>query len=695
MDCNHPVQIAGMCAVCGKTLDDDAINQASISMMHDHAGVKVSAEEAQRLDSESTSHLLEQRKLALIVDLDQTIIHATVDPTVGEWMKDENNPNNQALKDVGKFRLGMDGKAINDSPETENQDGGGAAIDQRGCWYYIKPRPGLQSFLKDLSRKYELHVYTMGTRSYADCVCKLVDPDGSLFATRILSRDENGSLDEKSLSRLFPVDTSMVVIIDDRADVWRWSPNLVKVKPFDFFVGIGDINATFLPAAPRSPAPTLPDPTVAPGASESSSSLTLPVASASTALSFTEATSGSSSASLSSPDSSAVDPKGRGDATRDAEAVEVAAMRSQTTALTEQRDARPLAKMQEALDEKLAHTPAVAEAERIDAQKRSSSQDVSLPANGKGKEKAEAEPEPKGAEEQEEEAKEGQEKAPDDVSAMPPDVPNLDAAFTGNHNSHAVLRDDDRELDRLRKILDEIHEQWYSSWESLRKEEEANADAPRDKNLNLPAHKKPTVMEIIAGLKAQVLKDCKIVFSSLVPLGQAPETSEFWRLAQEFGAKCFKEVDHTITHVIASRLGTAKVNKAHRHQDIHVVWPRWLHDTVAEWERRPEVFYAVPPGPHLHLFTGTSGELESIPLVASIATADDANETSSESSSLGTSNELGNGQAEGDFTQMDWALANDEVDAFLDDDEDEDDETEAETEADLVSEGDATDGEKR
>lgn len=38
-------------------------------------------------------------------------------------------------------------------------------------------------------------------------------------------------LTQKSLQRLFPCDTSMVVIIDDRADVWEWSPNLIKVVP--------------------------------------------------------------------------------------------------------------------------------------------------------------------------------------------------------------------------------------------------------------------------------------------------------------------------------------------------------------------------------------------------------------------------------------------------------------------------------
>jgi RNA polymerase II subunit A-like phosphatase len=71
---------------------------------------------------------------------------------------------------------------------------------------------------------------------------------------------------QKSLTRLFPCDTSMVVIIDDRADVWQWSANLLKVIPceararaccradarfllstVDFYVGIGDINAAFLP----------------------------------------------------------------------------------------------------------------------------------------------------------------------------------------------------------------------------------------------------------------------------------------------------------------------------------------------------------------------------------------------------------------------------------------------------------------
>jgi FCP1-like phosphatase family protein len=92
-------------------------------------------------------------------------------------------------------------------------------------------RPGWKQFLQSTAVKYEMHVYTMGTRAYAEEVCAAIDPDGTVFGGRLLSRDESGSLTQKSLQRLFPCDTSMVVIIDDRADVWEWSPNLVKVVP--------------------------------------------------------------------------------------------------------------------------------------------------------------------------------------------------------------------------------------------------------------------------------------------------------------------------------------------------------------------------------------------------------------------------------------------------------------------------------
>jgi RNA polymerase II subunit A-like phosphatase len=248
--CSHSVQFAGLCAMCGKDMNEVSFStevtdstRAQINMIHDQTHLTVSQDEASKAEEELQRRLLKHRKLSLVVDLDQTIIHACIEPTIGEWQNDPTSPNYEAVKDVKTFQLNDDGPR-------------GLAS---GCWYYIKMRPGLKEFLQRISEIYELHVYTMGTRAYAQNIAKIVDPERKLFGDRIISRDENGSMTAKSLTRLFPVDTKMVVIIDDRADVWPTNrPNLIKVTPYDFFVGIGDINSSFLPKREDVPKPTSP-----------------------------------------------------------------------------------------------------------------------------------------------------------------------------------------------------------------------------------------------------------------------------------------------------------------------------------------------------------------------------------------------------------------------------------------------------
>ncbi|KAH6886403.1 hypothetical protein B0T10DRAFT_80460 [Thelonectria olida] len=237
--CGHEVQIQGLCTLCGADLteinwatEERETDRAMINMTHDQTALMVSESVAAKAEHDTQKRLLRQRKLSLVVDLDQTIIHACIEPTIGEWQSDPTNPNHEAVKDVKSFQLNDDGPR-------------GLAS---GCTYYIKLRPGLYDFLEEVSNMYELHVYTMGTRAYALNIARIVDPDKKLFGNRVISRDENGSITSKSLQRLFPVSTDMVVIIDDRADVWPMNrPNLIKVVPYDFFKGIGDINSSFLP----------------------------------------------------------------------------------------------------------------------------------------------------------------------------------------------------------------------------------------------------------------------------------------------------------------------------------------------------------------------------------------------------------------------------------------------------------------
>ncbi|KAB8345830.1 hypothetical protein FH972_022885 [Carpinus fangiana] len=232
--CSHSTQFGGLCVMCGKDMTEITYAQnrpdaarASTNVAHAHKQLRISSEEAARMDQEQKRKLLGARKLSLVVDLDLTIIQATVDPTIGEWQNDKNNPNYEAVKGVRSFELRDDALG-------------------RNVAYYVKMRPGLVDFLQQISQMFELHIYTMGTRNYAIEIAKIVDPDHKLFADRILSRTETPGEDSKNLRKLFPVDTKMVVIIDDRIDVWRNSPYLVKVTPYNFFTGIGDIHGAFL-----------------------------------------------------------------------------------------------------------------------------------------------------------------------------------------------------------------------------------------------------------------------------------------------------------------------------------------------------------------------------------------------------------------------------------------------------------------
>lgn len=242
-DCNHDITYGGLCVQCGKSIDEED-NDKNLTISHVNTNIKVSEKQAESIERLSITRLRETKKLVLVVDLDQTVIHCGVDPTIGDWSRDPGNPNYNALQDVKSF-------ALEDEPILPSFYFG-PKPPTRKSWYYVKLRPGLKEFFEAVSPHFEMHIYTMATRSYALEIAKIIDPTGELFGDRILSRDENGSLTTKSLERLFPMDQSMVIVIDDRGDVWNWFENLIKVVPYNFFVGIGDINSNFLPRQQNS-----------------------------------------------------------------------------------------------------------------------------------------------------------------------------------------------------------------------------------------------------------------------------------------------------------------------------------------------------------------------------------------------------------------------------------------------------------
>ena len=104
--------------------------------------------------------LLAQRKLALILDLDNTLIHAS--PLRGQIVSTsaENNVFNISFTD-GKFGFQQ---------------------------HLVARRDYLGEFLQKASEICQLSVYTLGTRKYAEAVVSCIDPDGKYFGHRIVSQ---------------------------------------------------------------------------------------------------------------------------------------------------------------------------------------------------------------------------------------------------------------------------------------------------------------------------------------------------------------------------------------------------------------------------------------------------------------------------------------------------------------------------
>uniref|UniRef100_A0A183BVQ3 protein-serine/threonine phosphatase n=1 Tax=Globodera pallida TaxID=36090 RepID=A0A183BVQ3_GLOPA len=171
--CSHKVIMKDMCCICGRNLrpeggfsgERNEPTTANVSMIHHVPELVVSKEIADELGARDHENIVRQRRLILLLDLDQTLVHTANRPLRAEEM---------GASDLTVYRL-----------------------------------------------------------------------NGKYFDYRILSRDELLSSMHKTgnLKALFPCSEQMILMLDDRPDVWMHSDALIRVKPYRFFMEVGDINA--------------------------------------------------------------------------------------------------------------------------------------------------------------------------------------------------------------------------------------------------------------------------------------------------------------------------------------------------------------------------------------------------------------------------------------------------------------------
>ncbi|NXI66635.1 CTDP1 phosphatase, partial [Anseranas semipalmata] len=468
-----------------------------------------------------------------------------------------------------------------------------------------------------------------------------LDPEKKLFSHRILSRDECIDPFSKTgnLRDLFPCGDSMVCIIDDREDVWKFAPNLITVKKYVYFQGTGDINA---PPGSReiqmkkkinhSAKPEAQDSTVTSAKDaeevknvtcieEQSNGLKTVTKDTCTANGSTSVSSETSVWDLSSCDkvnaqdslNDSTDHKIDSEVTNSlsstkescffSEQVDRTVLEKQQTQEkttsdldfelssdsenSENEEKRSWKKSKQPLqDENLQQGSCTDVSEKKDDQVNHSGGTQSLPSeNIHDKTDLEAQEESEqeslcdlgnGCTDKKEAETESQNSEQSGITMGE----SLDQSMEEEEEEDDT--DDDDHLIYLEEILVRVHTDYYTKY---------------DKYLKKEIEEIPDIRKIVPELKSKVLADVTIIFSGLYPTNFPIEKTREHYHATALGAKIVKNLvlsaddPDKATHLIAARTGTEKVRQAQDCKDLHVVNPDWLWSCLERWDKVEEQLF--------------------------------------------------------------------------------------------------------
>ncbi|KAF9440895.1 hypothetical protein P691DRAFT_781145 [Macrolepiota fuliginosa MF-IS2] len=124
----------------------------------------------------------------------------------------------------------------------------------------------------------------------------------------------------------------------------------------------------------------------------------------------------------------------------------------------------------------------------------------------------------------------------------------IEGGFPTHHpekSKQALLKNDDVELDRIGKLLSEVHRRFFKAY---------NTRPPMNSQCK------------------QALADSrKHAFSGIILLDTPQETTKYWQLVHMFGAKCYPDLAPDVTHVIMAKHSTKKVETVWKCRGIKIV----------------------------------------------------------------------------------------------------------------------------
>ncbi|KAH8371535.1 hypothetical protein KR093_007910 [Drosophila rubida] len=546
-ECIHTTVIKDMCADCGADLrqnENGQTSEASVPMVHTMPDLKVTQKLAQKLGHDDTRRLLADRKLVLLVDLDQTVIHTTNDSV----------PDN--IKGIYHFQL----------------------YGPQSPWYHTRLRPGTAEFLERMSQLYELHICTFGARNYAHMIAQLLDPAGKFFSHRILSRDEcfNATSKTDNLKALFPNGDSMVCIIDDREDVWNMASNLIQVKPYHFFQHTGDINAP--PGLSKHELD-------GEGVDFKEIDKLADKKAESSGKELTKDEANDADKADNTVSSTSKDEEGNEESVDEFELVNEdkdaqAANRSSCPVVEQNVDKFNGKAATEEITTTDENSMGLPDQESLNTAKQGSdSDDINvtddLPSEPSDNTKSSKAAAKKDDDESIASSTSGDDKRGEDAAQSGDDdvattshSPCPNVKLTNDGQKQIEIEDPDDYLLYLEVILRNIHKRFYAIY---------------DETTEIPDLK-----IIVPKIRCEVLRGQNLVFSGLVPTQMKLEQSRAYFIAKSLGAEVQSNISKEITHLVAVNAGTYKVNAAKKEPNIKVVNANWLWACAERWEHVEE-----------------------------------------------------------------------------------------------------------
>lgn len=240
-DCSHDVLVRGLCVTCGAEVHDagppsptagsGGAKLGDSGLAHLVPGVQM--RNKAKFADDDARRVEQARKLYLILDLDETLIHTARGPA----------PSHARLCDASALSAGAapDGKTVE--------------MVTLATGHAVLLRPYLLPFLQRMSSLFQISLYTMGGHDYARAILAALDPNNLFFRGGLCAWDDGLTRTRKDLSRL-ACRRDMVLVVDDTADVWAqdWRslclvPRWIGEPTDDALLRVGDHLATVHAAA--------------------------------------------------------------------------------------------------------------------------------------------------------------------------------------------------------------------------------------------------------------------------------------------------------------------------------------------------------------------------------------------------------------------------------------------------------------